>query len=242
MIEKKHTLITGASGGIGAAIAETFATPDVLLSIHYHRNREQAEQVQKKCQRNGAEVILIQADLSQPDGPERLLAQLTGPVDVFVHAAGHSIRGLLTELTDQDLTELMMVHLFTPMKLARQLLPAMIQKKAGKIIAISSIWGVTGASYEVAYSAAKGGLNSFVKGLAKEVAPSGIQVNAIAPGAIETRMMHDYSQEDRQLIEDDIPAGTLGTPQDIANAVLFLAGPDSHYLNGQIIEVNGAWH
>ncbi|MCM2674683.1 SDR family NAD(P)-dependent oxidoreductase [Alkalicoccobacillus plakortidis] len=122
MIEKKHTLITGASGGIGAAIAETFATPDVLLSIHYHRNREQAEQVQKKCQRNGAEVILIQADLSQPDGPERLLAQLTGPVDVFVHAAGHSIRGLLTELTDQDLTELMMVHLFTPMKLARQLL------------------------------------------------------------------------------------------------------------------------
>ncbi|MEK4565251.1 SDR family oxidoreductase [Alkalihalobacillus sp. FSL R5-0424] len=242
MSGKKHILITGATGGIGAAIAVALASPDVLLSIHYHSNKDKAEDVRQRCEQRGSDVYFVQSDLRSSVSVDKLVEQLVMPVDVLVNTAGHSLQGLVTDLTDPELMDVMTVHLLSPIKLTRALLPHMISRKAGKILLISSIWGVTGASYEVAYSSAKGGLNSFVKALAKEVAPSGIQVNAVAPGAIETNMMSGYEPEELQQIKDDIPAGRLGKPDEIADAVSFLVSDQSNYINGQIIEINGAWH
>ncbi|MFK3938758.1 elongation factor P 5-aminopentanone reductase [Alkalihalobacillus sp. NPDC078783] len=239
---RKHILITGATGGVGAATAIALASPEVLLSLHYHSNKKQAEAVRQTCQQLGAEVYLIQSNLRLENGVSDLSKQLHVPVDTLIYTAGHSLQGLLTDLTDMELMDLMSVHLLSPIKLTRALLPHMVRGKMGKIIMISSIWGVTGASYEVAYSAVKGGLNSFVKALAKEVAPSGIQVNAIAPGAIETSMMAVYEPEEQQLIKDEIPAGRFGKPEEIADAISFLVSDQSNYINGQIIEINGAWH
>lgn len=242
MSVRKHILITGATGGVGEATAIALASPEVLLSLHYHSNKERAEAVSKACRELGAEVYLIQCNLRSSTGVDELIEQLIMPVDTLIYTAGHSLQGLLTELTDTELMDLMSVHLFSPIKLTRALLPHMISKKVGKIMMLSSIWGVTGASYEVAYSAAKGGLNSFVKALAKEVAPSGIQVNAIAPGALETNMMAVYEPEEQQQLKDEIPAGRFGKPEEIADAILFLVSEQSNYINGQIIEINGAWH
>ncbi|MDQ0206280.1 elongation factor P 5-aminopentanone reductase [Alkalicoccobacillus murimartini] len=241
-VANAHILITGASGDIGSAIAKKIAKPGVTMYLHYCHHKESVEQTQQDCVSQGADAVIIQADLSHEHGSSRLLEQVAGSIDILIHTAGHSLEGLLTDVGDQELSELMTVHLLNPIKITRQLLPAMIRKQSGKIIAITSIWGVTGASYEVAYSAAKGGMNSFVKGLAKEVAPSGIQVNAVAPGAIDTKMMQTYNSEDLRLIKEEIPAGKLGSPEDIANAVEFLASSGSSYINGQIIEINGAWH
>lgn len=235
-------LITGASGEIGAAIAHKVAGPDQTLLLHYHHGVEQILQVKDVCEQAGSEVYCLQADLAQEDGAQVLLSQIVGTVDILIYAAGHSLQGLITEVTDDQLSSIMHVHLLNPIKMARALLPNMIQKKSGKIIVISSIWGVTGASYEVAYSAAKAGLNGFVKSLAKEIAPSGIQVNAVAPGAIQTKMLNAYSDDEIQALEADIPAGRLGKPEDVASTVSFLIGDGASYINGQIIEVNGAWN
>ena len=235
-------LITGASGEIGAAIAENLAASSVTLYLHYHSNRERVQCVRQACEAKGAEVYCLEADLSKADGADLLLSQLLSPIDTLIHVAGHSLQGIFTSLTDDQMMDLMMIHLMNPMKISRALLPAMIQQKSGKIIGVSSIWGVTGASNEVAYSAAKAGLNGFIKSLAKEVALSGIQVNAVAPGAIETKMLDSYTDEELAGLRDEIPAGRLGKPIEIAQAVCYLAGLESSYVNGQILEVNGAWN
>lgn len=234
----KTILITGASGGIGSAIAKEFAAPSRSLFLHYHRSQKQAERLAAECEKKGAYVSLVRADLAADDGDEQLVKQIDRVrFDVIIHNAGTPLYGLFTEMTNEQLTTIMNIHLLNPMKITRALLPKMIEQKRGKIIVISSIWGLTGASCEVAYSAAKGGLNSFVKALAKEVAPSNIQVNAIAPGAIETAM-----HRDEFTLEEEIPAHCLGTPEDVAHAVAFLASEKANYINGQVLSVNGAWY
>ncbi|MCL7746530.1 elongation factor P 5-aminopentanone reductase [Halalkalibacter alkaliphilus] len=240
----KAILITGASGGIGAQIAKELASPDCSLFLHYNENEKSVQKTAAKCVDQGATVQLIQSDLSKDDGDEQLLAKV--PKDItfhtIVHNAGISHFGLFTDVTNTDISEMMNVHLVNPMKITRSLLPKMIQAHQGKIIVISSIWGLTGASCEVIYSAAKGGINSFVKGLAKEVAPSHIQVNAIAPGAIETEMLKKNGLEHMDELKEDIPAHAFGKTADIAYAVSFLSSHKSNYINGQIISINGAWY
>ncbi|MFC0558542.1 elongation factor P 5-aminopentanone reductase [Halalkalibacter alkalisediminis] len=236
----KQILITGASGGIGSAIAKELASPSCSLFLHYGQNEAAVTKVANECSQKGATVTLVKADLTNDEGDKELLSQLPiTPFEIIVHNAGISHFGLFTDVTDQHLTEIMNIHLLNPMKVTRNLLPMMIEQQQGKIVMISSIWGLTGASCEVIYSAAKGGLNSFVKGLAKEVAPSRIQVNGVAPGAIATNMLN---VEDYEQLIDEIPANVLGTPEDVANAVMFLASDKAHYINGQILSVNGAWH
>lgn len=235
-------LITGASGGIGSAIARELATPGRSLFLHYHQNEQSVSKVKEDCEKKGAKVTLIQVDLSKEDGDELLLNQLSTEMNIVIHNAGMSETGLFSDVLNGELHHLMNTHLINPMKITRALLPAMIKNKYGKIIVISSIWGLTGASCEVAYSTAKGGLNSFVKGLAKEVAISNIQVNAVAPGAIATNMLSDYSAEELEQLKGEIPAGTLGKAEDVAFAVAFLCSNKSNYINGQILSVNGAWY
>jgi 3-oxoacyl-[acyl-carrier protein] reductase len=240
----KQILITGASGGIGTAIARELASPRCSLFLHYHKNVEDVKQLAIDCQGKGANVELLHADLSRHDGDEQLLKNIPSDCtfQTIVHNAGVSQFGLFPDVTNKQLTDIMNIHLLNPMKITRSLLPNMIRSQQGKIIMISSIWGLTGASCEVIYSAAKGGVNSFVKGLAKELAPSNIQVNAIAPGAVETNMLTRQGIDLLEELKTDIPANALGQPIDVAHAVAFLSSNKANYINGHILSINGAWY
>lgn len=239
----KNILITGASGGIGSAIAKELAFPGCSLFLHYFENKKAVEELASLCEQKGANVFLVRANLADDHGDEQLLNGLHKlPFHTIVHNAGTSSYGLFTDISNEQLNQLMNIHLLNPMKMTRALLPQMIRERQGKILVVSSIWGLTGASCEVAYSAAKGGLNSFVKGLAKEVAPSNIQVNGVAPGMIQTAMHLNLGEAILSGIEDEIPAGTIGTPQNVADAVAFLSSEKANYINGQILSINGAWY
>lgn len=233
-------LITGASRGIGAACAALFAQHGWRVVIHYHKKEEAARAQAQKC---GA-ALVVQADISHSAEVERAFSQIEaqlGTVDVLVNNAGIAAQGLLTDVTDADWNTMIGTNLSGAFYCCRRALPAMIAKKRGKIINISSIWGMVGASCEVAYSAAKVGLIGMTRALAKEVAPSCIQVNCVAPGVVDTDMMTDFSMEDRRALAEETPLGRLGTPEDIARAVWFLASPDADFMTGQVLSPNGGF-
>ena len=171
-----------------------------------------------------------------------LLSQINRPIDVIIHNSGNSYYGLITDMSDELVRKIVQLHVTSPILLTKKLLPQMIANKRGNIVVISSIWGLTGASCEVVYSMVKGGQNAFVKALAKELAPSGIRVNAVAPGAIDTDMLRRFSEEELQSIANDIPIGRIGKPDEVAKTVSFLVSDAASYITGQIISVNGGWY
>lgn len=244
-MERPVAFITGASGGIGVALAERLAREGYSLILHYNKNVAQIMDLKEKLEEKyNSSCTIFQADFSNP---VETIAKVEEHVskyepEVIVHNSGTSYVGLFTSMSDVDLTWELTVGLTTPLLITKHLLPSMIRKQRGKIIVISSIWGLTGASCEVVYSTIKGGLNTFVKSLAKEVAPSKIQVNGVAPGAIQTSMLNHLDKEEIDSLKVDIPAGYLGSPSDVAATVAFLISEESRYINGQIISVNGAWY
>lgn len=238
---KKYALITGASGGIGRAIAWKLAEEGYSLYLHYNRNKKAILELLQKLEVFQGEFIPIQADLSQLDGYKKITSNVF-TLDAIIHNSGISQYGMLIDLDEKEAQDLIQVHLTTPLLLTKELLPKMTAKKHGNIIVISSIWGQTGASCEVAYSTVKGAQIAFVKALSKEVALNGIRVNAIAPGAIETAMLNDFSEEDLQAMKEDIPLGRFGTPMDVANSVSFLLSDKASYITGQVVSVNGGWY
>ena len=242
ILVQKVALVTGASGGIGQAIAKTLANRGYYLYLHYHQNELRMKELVKECKQIGVDFKVIKADLSVPNGVAVLIKQLEREVDAIVYTSGVSHYGVITETTEQTVEELVQIHLKSPFMLSQSLLPTMISKKNGSIVFISSIWGLTGGSCEVLYSMVKGGQNSFVKALAKEVALSGIRVNAVAPGAINTPMMADFSEEEIRHLRDDIPMGRIGDPNEVAEAVSFLLSSNASYITGQILSVNGGWY
>ncbi|HHY74709.1 MAG TPA: SDR family oxidoreductase [Bacillus bacterium] len=235
----KWALITGASGGIGQAIAKALAEEGYNLYLHYNKNEQAVKTlvshlpVQSKC---------ICADLSSPDGYLVLTEQMEHFLDVVIFNAGFSHVGLITDLSDEEVQKMVQLHITSPFLIAKHLIPEMVRNKRGKIIVISSIWGFVGASCEVLYSMVKGGQNTFVKALAKEVAPSGMNVNGIAPGTIETKMLDHFSDTDKQEILNEIPMGRFGKPEEIGHAVTFLISEKASYINGEILNINGAWY
>lgn len=244
-MKEKIAFITGASGEIGSALAEKLANLGYFLILHYNTNVKQITILKEKLEEKyHAQCITFQADFANVEDTMEKVKKNVYPYepDVIIHNSGSSYVGLFTQMSDRDLTRELTVGLTTPLLITKMLLPSMIRKQQGKIIVISSIWGLTGASCEVAYSTIKGGLNTFVKSLAKEVAPSHIQVNGVAPGAIETKMLNHLGKEEIDSLKEDIPAGYLGTPNDVASTVAFLVSDESRYINGQIISVNGAWY
>lgn len=236
---EKVTLITGASGDIGTAIACQLAEKGHQLVLHYHKNQQAMENL---IQILPDEYIckVIQANLSTDRGIGQLIKELPSSVDSFIHTSGATYYGLFQYMTDEDMDDMLHIHVKAPWKITKQLLPAMIQKKSGNIILITSIWGEIGASCEVAYSSVKGAQQSFIRALAKEVGPSGISVNGVSPGFIDTKMNDIFSSEEKQAFISEIPLGRAGTPRDIANTVDFLLQHQTSYIQGEIIRVNGA--
>lgn len=239
----KTALITGASGGIGKSISETLAARGYNLLLHYNTNQNAAaELAEKLSQMFGVNAEILQADLSAQDGADKLTSSIVQPIDAIVLNSGRSHFGLITDVDNATVQEMVQLHVASPYMLTRNLLPGMIRNKSGAIVAVSSIWGETGASCEVLYSMAKGAQHSFVKGLAKELAPSGIRVNAVAPGAVDTNMMNQFTPSEKEEIADEIPIGRLARPQEIADATAFLLSEKASYITGQILSVNGGWH
>lgn len=238
---KKFILITGASGAIGQAIAQKLAASGFSLYLHYNHNQHTINNLVKELQPFGGEFIPVQADLASPKGYRQLASQVFS-LDGIVHNAGHALYGLLQELGSEEAANLVQVSVTSPLLLTKELLPKLIQKKSGGIVIVASIWGQTGAAYEVAYSTVKGAQIAFAKALSKELSPSGIRVNAIAPGAIETPMLSGFSPDELSAVKEEIPLGRLGDPEDVANGVEFLLSKKSSYITGHVLSVNGGWH
>ncbi|HDX9577717.1 TPA: SDR family oxidoreductase [Bacillus pseudomycoides] len=235
---KKFALVTGGSGGIGSAIVRQLIKDGYAVYVHYNQGEKRVQQLEQELK----DIIPVQANLSEIDGASQLWSQIHHPIETIVYAAGQSIFGLTTDVTDEQLNEMVELQVKNVYKLVSFALPSMIRNRSGNIVVISSIWGQIGASCEVLYSMVKGAQNSYVKALAKEVALSGVRVNAIAPGAIETEMMRVFSNEEKQEIAEEIPLGRLGTKEEVANTVSFVISSQASYITGQIIGVNGGWH
>ncbi|KXZ15014.1 3-ketoacyl-ACP reductase [Bacillus nakamurai] len=236
-------LVTGASGGIGQSISETLAKSGYDVLLHYYSNKEAAAALAERLTAAfGVRADIIQGDLSSPDGAETLTRLIQKPVDALVLNSGISHFGLITDVTDETARQMVQLHVTSPFMLARNLVPGMIRKKSGGIVAIGSVWGETGASCEVLYSMVKGAQHSFVKALAKELAPSGIRVNAVAPGAVDTKMLDQFTAAEKEALTEEIPAGRLAEPKEIAEAAAFLLSDKASYITGHILSVNGGWH
>jgi 3-oxoacyl-[acyl-carrier protein] reductase len=238
----KYALITGASGGIGMAIAKKLIEDGYHLFVHYHQNEQAIQELVQSNAQYKRMILPIQADLTKQKGVQDLINQMEKPIDLLVLNSGMSFYGLITDMNDDDIEQMINLHITSPFRLTQKLIPSMVSRREGNIIVISSIWGIVGASCEVLYSMVKGGQNSFVKALAKELAPSQIRVNAIAPGAINTQMLSDFTEEELNDLKDEIPIGRLGHPDEIAQAVSFLASTKASYITGQVLSVDGGWY
>ncbi|MHB1627344.1 MAG: elongation factor P 5-aminopentanone reductase [Bacilli bacterium] len=235
-------LVTGASRGIGACIARALAQAGAAVAVNYLNNRDLALAVARECQSYGAQALAVQADVTDLGAIARLLQETQlhlGSPTILVNNAGRAHTGLFADTDEAMWTELADANLKAPFFCTRAVLPGMLKAGYGRIINISSVWGIAGGSCEVAYSATKGGLIAFTKALAKEIGRSGITVNAVAPGAIATDMLARLSNEDRELLSQETPVGRLGAPADVAAAVLFLASPDASFMTGQVLSPNG---
>lgn len=236
----KTVLITGASRGIGAAIARIFAENGYHTFITCARSTEALFTLQKELTDTfGSPCTAIPCDMSDYEAVERLFTQLP-PLDVLINNAGRAYFGLLSEMPVADWHSVMDTNLSACFYTCRLAIPAMVHRKSGRILNISSVWGQTGSSMETAYCASKGGLNAFTKALAKELAPSNIQVNALAPGFIDTDMNRCLSDEDWNALITEIPADRAGTPEEAA-ALAWQVVNAPAYMTGQIIAMDGGW-
>ncbi|MCQ6280133.1 elongation factor P 5-aminopentanone reductase [Bacillus sp. EB600] len=238
---KKYVLITGASGGIGQAVALKLASRGYHLYLHYNQNVAAIKELIDKLDNYKGEYLPIQADLDTLAGFKKIASEIFS-LDGIVHCSGNSQYGMFVDLQLEEVESLMRIHVINPIMLTKELLPKLTSKRSGSIVVITSIWGQTGGSCEVAYSAAKGAQISFVKALSKEVALSGVRVNAIAPGAVKTGMMARFTSEEVAALNEEIPMGRMGHPDEIADGVSYLLSEESSYITGQVLAINGGWY
>lgn len=238
-IKKPTALITGASRGIGAAAALRLADDGFFTVVNYLVNKDAAEMIASVT--GGIAVQADVSDMEQVKHMFEVINEYTDGVDVLVNNAGVSFTGLFTDITPYQEKRLWGVNVEGVFNCTRAALPSMIEKKSGRVINISSMWGQVGASCEVHYSAAKAAIIGFTKALAKEVGPSGINVNCVAPGVIMTDMNAVHSKETMDALREETPLERLGTPEDIAKTVSFLASQESGFITGQVIGVNGGF-
>ena len=243
MMAQKTVLITGASRGIGKAIAVKFAERNYNVVINCIQNEERLLQTKREIESYQVSCLAQMGDMGNMEQCQLLFDKIRkqfGTLDVLVNNAGISYIGQLQDMTSSDWDRIIRTNLTSVFNCSKLAIPGMVAQKYGKIINISSVWGVVGASCEVAYSATKGGINAFTKALAKELAPSNIQVNAVACGAIDTEMNQFLEEDELIALVDEIPAGRLGSAEEVADLVYHL-GYKNSYLTGQIIGLDGGW-
>lgn len=241
---KKIVLITGAAKGIGAEIAKVFAKNGYAVAIHYNKSESKAKELYKLLINNSCEAELFSADLSADYEAKRLISEVVekmGRIDVLVNNAGISLCSSIFDVSDEKGREILNVNLASAIECSKYAAKDMLKRKSGKIINISSVWGISGSSCETYYSASKAGLIGFTKALSLELASSGITVNAVAPGVIETDMNAHFTQDERKELEKSIPLGRYGSPYEIAKTVLFLASSDADYITGETINISGGF-
>ncbi len=232
----RTVLISGGDRGIGAAAARAFYAAGYRVAVFYHTNAEAAAALQKSCRAYWPSSVASRASCELAF---RAAEQALGRVDVLVSNAGIAQQKLFTDITPEEWQRMLDVNLTGAFNLCQLALPGMIRRKAGRILTVSSMWGQTGGSCEVHYSAAKAGLIGLTKALAKEEGPSGITVNCVAPGVIDTDMMASFTAEDKAALAEETPVGRLGTAEEVAKLLLYLAGEDAGYITGQVFGVNG---
>lgn len=241
---KQTALITGASRGIGAALAETFARAGYQLTLCCQHSEEKLMTLARRLQEQYHTTVLVRigdvGDYAFVKTMVDATLEAFGAIDVLINNAGISYIGLLTDMSIEDWNRIVATNLTSVFSTCRCVVPSMVHNKRGRIINISSVWGNVGASCEVAYSACKGGINSFTRALGKELAPSQITVNAIACGVIDTDMNRCFSEEERAELIAEIPAERMGRPEEVAELALSIASGHA-YLNGQIITLDGGW-
>lgn len=241
---KKTALITGASRGIGYETAKLFAKNGYNVAINYNKNKELATALLNELLEAECSAMVVQADVSSKEQVDSMINSVHkqfGEIDVLVNNAGIAKQRLFTDISVQEWDYMFDVNVKGMFLCCQAVLPAMIRNKSGKIINISSIWGITGASCEVLYSATKAAIIGLTKALAKELGPSGIQVNCVAPGVIDTDMNSDLDKAAMDDLMDQTPLGTIGKCIDVAETIAFLASEKSNFITGQVISPNGGF-
>ena len=235
-------IVTGGAKGIGKAIVEELAKNGINVVINYNKSEQAAKDLRQELTQDGCNVEIYKADVSKREEAKRLVSfakEKFGEIDILINNAGIDKWQLFTDITDEDWDEIISCNLNSAFYITQEVVKDMIHNKKGTIINISSIWGITGASCEVAYSVSKAGMDGLTKALAKELAPSGIRVNSIAPGAIMTDMNKNLTNEEIEEVNNQIPLGRFGTPQEVAKCAKWLV--EDSYTTCQIISPNGGW-
>ena len=241
-MEKKIIIVTGASRGIGREIAKTLAQEGHTVIANYNKSEKEAQKLKKELQEENKEIDIYKANIANEEEVQEMIKYVIKKykkIDVLINNAGIDKIQLVTEVTKKDWDEIINTNLYGTFYISQQAAKNMIQNKQGKIINISSIWGQIGASMEVVYSISKAGVDGLTKALAKELGPSGIQVNSIAPGFIKTEMNSSFNEQEINEIKDEIPLQKLGECTDIARCVKWLI--EDNYVTGQVIAINGGW-
>lgn len=242
-IPNKVVIVTGGSRGIGAEIVKTLSRENYNVILNYNKSEENAKKIQENMKKEGRNIDIFKADVSKREEVKQLIAfvlEKYKTIDVLINNAGISQTKLFTEITDEEWNNIIKTNLNSAFYCTQEVLPMMIYKNNGCIINISSIWGLTGSSCEVAYSTTKAGLNGMTKALAKELGLSNIRVNAIAPGIIETDMNSYLSNKEIEELKEEIPLNKIGKTIDIAKCVKWLI--EDEYTTGQVISINGGWY
>lgn len=241
---KKTVIITGGARGIGASAARIFAENGYAVIINYRKSEAAAQALRDELRESNPDVEIFRADVSvsgDADAIVRFAVERFGSVDVLVNNAGVADFGLFTDITDDDYRRVMSVDLDGTFYCSRAAAREMIKAHSGAIVNVSSMWGLVGASCEAAYSAAKAGVIGLTKALAKELGPSGIRVNCVAPGVIATEMNSRLSEADLAALADETPLSRIGQPREVAEAILFLADERASFVTGQVLSVDGGF-
>jgi len=239
---EKIAIVTGASRGIGREIAKQLAKSNIKVIANYNNSEKEAKELKEELQKENIEIDIVKADVSKREEANKLVnfaLEKYNKIDILINNAGISEYKLFTEETDEDWNKIINTNLYSAFIMSQAVIPSMVNLKKGCIINISSIWGIVGGALEVLYSTSKAGLDGMTKALAKELGPSNIRVNSIAPGIIDTKMNNKLTKEEIEQIKNEIPLEKIGKVEDIAKCIKWLI--DDEYTTGQIISINGGW-